>query len=113
VPALTEKQQRLLERIRSEWPLTVRGAMAGIYSSPGGAYPALRRLRGLGLVTWEPGASRTIRPTNVGPRAVCSHCGRRGRVEAGAWGCRCICEVHGVYFEYHAPRPPRPVPVPV
>jgi hypothetical protein len=108
VPAdLTERQQQLLERIRAEWPLTVRGAMAGIYSSTGGAYPALRKLRSLGLVTWEAGAQRTIRPTDVEPKAVCSHCGRRGRVEAGTWGCRCVCEEHGVYFEFYVPRPQR------
>lgn len=46
----------------------------------------LKRLRGWGLVTWEPGRARTLRLTEAGERAACglllSRCGER---VSGVW----------------------------
>lgn len=70
-PALTTKQKRIFDYVqefRSErgYCCTIRELCAqfGI-ASPNGIAAHLHSLRRKGYVTWEPGQSRTIRPTEV------------------------------------------------
>lgn len=65
---ITDRQREVLEFIRDEfrarhYGLTVREVAARFgWTSPNAAAIHLKRLKAAGLITWEPNASRTIRP---------------------------------------------------
>jgi repressor LexA len=67
-PTITNRQREVYDFIRDEYHgrgygLTVREVAARFgWTSPNAAAIHLKRLKAAGLVTWEPNASRTIRP---------------------------------------------------
>ena len=68
---ITDRQREVFDFIRDEYQgrgygLTVREIAARFgWTSPNAAAIHLKRLKTYGLVTWEPNASRTIRPTEA------------------------------------------------
>ncbi len=68
---ITDRQREVFDFIRDEFEargygLTFREVCARFgWTSPNSASVHLKRLKTYGLVTWEPNASRTIRPTEA------------------------------------------------
>lgn len=63
---LTKSQQRTLDAIRALEPTTFTALGARLDMTRAGAFQNCERLRGMGLITWEPDLGATLRTVRRG-----------------------------------------------